>query len=185
MAVLAAAALLLGAGRPNAGRPDTGVRVVGGSAEQRAMAEWAVRRFTAAGLSLPPFEIRFHDGRQDCHDRTGYYLKGVADLCSPQVSYLARRTILHELAHGWVEANFSQAQQTEFLRLRGLTTWNDSVAWEQRGFEHAAEIMGWALADQADGTRMPALPDNSRQELADAYQLLTGFPLPQPSGPLP
>jgi hypothetical protein len=175
------AALTLGAGRA-----QTGVPVVGGTPEQRAMAHWAVGRFVAAGLSLPPIRIQFHPDRDDCRGRTGYYLGGVADMCGMGVSYLVRRTMLHELAHGWVEANLSEAQRTRFLELRGLRTWNDQDArWEQRGFEHAAEIMGWALADQADGTRMPALPDNSREELAGAYQLLTGFPLPQPSGPLP
>jgi hypothetical protein len=180
MAVLTAAALLLGAGRP-----DTRAAVMGGSADQRVMAQWAVARFTTAGLSLPPLEIRFHDATEACRGRTGYYLNGVVDMCSTRVSYLSRRTLLHELAHGWLEANLSTDQQDRFLRLRGLATWNDqAVPWERRGFEHAAEIMGWALADQAVGTRMPALPDNSLPEIAGAYELLTGLPLPAPSEPL-
>ena len=47
-----------------------------------------------------------------------------------------------------------------------------------------AMLLVLALADQAVGTRMPALPDNSLPELAGAYELLTGLPLPPPSEPL-
>jgi hypothetical protein len=159
--------------------PKTGITVAGGTPPQQAMAEWAVGRFVAGGLSLPPLEIRFHPTRDGCRARLGYYLDGAVDLCGTHTNQMARRTLLHEMAHGWVESNLSEAGRDRFLELRALSTWNDhTVAWEERGFEQAAEIMSWALGDQGTGILRPSIPRNSLEQLTDAYELLTGNPLP-------
>jgi hypothetical protein len=49
---------------------------------------------------------------------------------------------------------------------------------EERGSEHATEILAWALAGQGTGTDLPSIPDNDPRQLAEAYELLTGRPLP-------
>lgn len=177
LAVLAAVAILA------APSPDRSVGVVGGTSEQRAMARWAVGRFNADGFVLPPLEIRFHEDRDGCRGILAYYSDGVADMCRRHTDLMAARTLLHEIAHGWVEANVTGAERERFLRVRGLSTWNDkSVDWDARGFEHAAEIIAWAIGDQSDGTLAPSLPRNSPDELADAYETLTGRPLPEIEG---
>lgn len=174
MAVLAAVAILA------APTPDRGVAVVGGTSEQRAMARWAVGRFNASGFVLPPLEIRFHEDREGCRGILAYYDDGVADMCRRHTDLMAARSLLHEIAHGWVEANVTGSERERFLAIRGLNTWNDkSVDWDERGFEHAAEIIAWAIGDQADGTLAPSIPRNSPNVLAAAYEMLTGRALPR------
>ena len=161
-------------------RIDMETRVTGGTPAQQAMARWAVGRFEAGGLRLPSLEIRFHRSSNGCEGRMGGYSNGTADLCGEHVNWMSRRTLLHEMAHGWVEATVSADLKTRFLRLRQLETWNDHASdWEERGTEHAAEIISWALDDQGTGIRLPSVPLNSPEQLADAFELLTGHPLPE------
>jgi hypothetical protein len=44
--------------------------------------------------------------------------------------------------------------------------------WEERGFEHAAEILMWGLSEEP--FNMGAIPDADADSLAEAYRLLTG-----------
>ena len=174
IAVLSAVAVL--AAQPGGG----GVRVSAGSPEQRELAAWAVGRFEAVGLVLPEIEVRFHDHRSGCHDRSAYYEDGVVDMCREHLDLMTARTMVHELAHAWVDANLTAADRDAFLELRGLETWNDwGVDWDLRGYEHAAEIIAWGLGDQSDGTRAPSVPDNEPGALAEAFEFLTGRPLPE------
>ncbi len=160
-------------------RIDTETRVTGGTPAQQVMAHWAVGRFEANGLRLPSLEIRFHRSTNGCEGRMGGYSNGTADLCGKHVNWMSRRTLLHEVAHGWVEAAVSSDLKVRFLRLRQLETWSDhDVDWEERGTEHAAEIISWALDGQPTGMQLPSIPRNDRAELAAAYELLTGHPLP-------
>jgi hypothetical protein len=162
-----------------ASRIETRTEVTGGTPAQQAMARWAVGRFAAEGLVLPSLEIRFHTSRNGCDGRMGGYSNGTADLCGEHVNWMSRRTLLHEMAHSWVEATASSDLKDRFLRLRQLETWNDhDVEWEGRGTEHAAEIISWALFDQGTGTHGPSIPRNDPHKLAAAYELLTGQPLP-------
>ena len=176
---LLAAAIL--AGSIGSTSPSGGVTIAGGSDEQRTMAEWAVGRFEAAGLELPPMEIRFHTDREACYGRIGYHLEDVAHLCLMHATTDSSRTVLHEMAHGWLEANVTGIERDLFLQLRGLRNWNDKgFDWEQRGTEQGAEIIEWALGEQGDGTMLPSIPNNTPVEIRAAYQVLTGNALPQP-----
>jgi hypothetical protein len=164
-------------------RIETRIEVTGGTPAQQAMARWAVGRFEAEGLELPALEIRFHPSPNGCEGRMGGYSNGTADLCGEHVNRMSRRTLLHEMAHGWVDATVSADLEARFLRLRQLETWNDhAVDWEERGTEHAAEIISWALDGQGIGTERPSIPRNDPEQLAAAYELLTGHPLPAPAG---
>ena len=160
-------------------RIDTETTVSGGTPAQQAMARWAVGRFEANGLRLPALEIRFHRSTNGCDGRMGGYSNGTADLCGEHINWISRRTLLHEMAHGWVESTASSDLKYRFLRLRRLETWNDHDAdWEERGTEHAAEIISWALDGQPTGVQQPSIPRNDPGQLAAAYELLTGHPLP-------
>jgi hypothetical protein len=172
IALMAAVAL----GWPGQG---SSITVVGGTAEQRAMTVWAAERFEAVGLSLPTLEVRFHVGRGACGGHLGYYLDGVVDVCREHTNLWASRELLHEMAHGWLDVNLSPVDRARFLRLRQLNTWNDpGAAWDERGFEHGAEIMAWAIGDQAGGIYTPSIPDNDALQLVAAYRMLTGDPMP-------
>lgn len=161
-------------------RPSAAVRVVGGTPDQREMVRWAVGRFEAVGLTLPSLEIRFHEGRSACRGHLGYYLDGVVDVCRVNTDLRAARELVHEMAHGWLAATVTASERDRFLDLRGLTTWNDpNVIWDERGFEQGAEIVAWAIGDQAGGIYVPSIPDNARPQLADAYRVLTGDSLPE------
>jgi hypothetical protein len=167
-------------------RVDTQARITGGTRAQQEMARWAIGRFEAAGLSAPPLEIRFHPTPHGCGDRLGRYEDGTADLCGVHVNMLSRRTLLHEIAHGWVGSTVSAGLRARFLRLRQLESWNDPGAdWQERGTEHAAEIIGWALCGKGMGTQLPSIPRHDPDQLAAGYELLTGSPLPELSPPPP
>jgi hypothetical protein len=159
--------------------PATRLDVSGGTAEQRQMLRWAVDRFEAAGLELPPLEVRFTDDRDACAQHLGFYREGTIWFCHEGTSVMAARGIVHELAHGWVETTLPAEVRERFLEVRGLETWNDPDAtWDERGSEQSAEIVAWAVGDQDDGIRAPSFPANSPPELATAYRVLTGRPLP-------
>jgi hypothetical protein len=161
--------------RPAAAPTSTGLVISGGTAEQRELARWSIERFGAAGLVLPPIEIRFHVGGNGCGGHIGYSRAGVVDVCSTLVNAMSRRIVLHELAHAWAAANVTGIARERFLWLRGLASWNDmSVPWRQRGFEHAAEIVAWAIGERI---LTPTLPNVEPEQLAEAYRALTGDPL--------
>ena len=68
--------------------------------------------------------------------------------------------------------------RTDFLRLRGLQSWDDSdLPWNRQGQEQTAEIIAWGLMHQP--APIPtSVGDHGRQEtasLATAFTLLTGI----------
>jgi hypothetical protein len=139
---------------------------------QRRLAEWAVARFERAGLDPPTVEIHFHGSSLGCRGHLGYAKDGHVDVCSALVNEMARRNLLHEMGHIWIDQNVSQTVRERFLELRHLSTWNASTAdWHERGYEQGAEIMAWAL-----GTRIltAQIPSNDPGQLGAAFELLTG-----------
>ena len=95
------------------------------------------------------------------------------------VSEIARDAVLHEIGHAWVTANVSASVRERFMRMRGVKAWNDQrVIWDERGFEHAAETLAWALGHRYIA---PGIPDHDPVRLTAAFELLTGgLPLPHP-----
>ncbi len=169
------------AGTIGSASPGRALTVVGGTDEQRSMVDWAAGRFEAAGLELPSMEIRFHPDRDDCFGRIGYYHLDIVHLCLMRATTDSSRTVLHEMAHGWLETNVTGVERDLFLLHRGLRNWNDHEAeWEQRGTEQGAEIIEWALGEQGDGTLLPSIPGNDPGQVAAAYEMLTGRPMPHP-----
>jgi hypothetical protein len=145
--------------------------------DELALARWAVGRYAAAHLRLPPMDLYFHDDPSGCHGRNGYFVTGRVDLClGGFLNLSARHTVLHEMAHGWSEVALTGTARARFLAARGLSTWNDlGVDWPQRGWEQAADIVAWGIGD---GVLRPTIPDNDPLALAEAYRLLTGRAAP-------
>jgi hypothetical protein len=181
--VLAAAALAGGGVRPEPGPTpviigDT-IRVFGADAEHQHLVRWAYGRYERAGLEVPPIDVYFHLDTSGCYGHLGSELGGRVDICVVIVSEIARDALLHEMGHAWVDENVSATVRERFMAMRGLTAWNDQgVIWDERGFEHSAETLAWALGHRFIA---PGIPDHAPDRLTAAFELLTGgLPLPHP-----
>jgi hypothetical protein len=181
--VLAAAALAGGGVHPQSGPTpvivaDT-VRVFGADAEHQRLVRWASGRYEHAGLEVPPVDVHFHSDTSGCYGHLGSAFGRRLDICVVIVSEIARDALLHEMGHAWVNENVSATVRERFMAMRELTAWNDPhVIWDDRGFEHAAETLTWALGHRY---LAPGIPDHDPDQLAAAFELLTeGLPLPHP-----
>ena len=144
-----------------------GIVVFSEGPAQRELARWAVARFDRAGLDPPAVEIRFHGDISGCGGHLGYAMDGGVDVCTVLVNEMARRNLLHEMGHIWIDQNVSPADRDRFLEFRGLRTWNAStVSWDECGYEQGAEIMAWAL-----GTTDPDASDPRQRSRADRRRL--------------
>ena len=181
--VLAAMALAGGGAHAEQGPTPVvvagGVRVFGADAEHERLVRWAFGRYERAGLEVPPTDVHFHPDTSGCSGHLGRWVRGRVDVCVVIVSEIARDALLHEMGHAWVDANVSATVRERFMAMRGLTAWNDqSVIWDERGFEHAAETLAWALGHRF---LAPGIPDHDPDRLIAAFELLTGgLPFPHP-----
>jgi hypothetical protein len=156
-------------------------------ASNQELVDFALERFAKAGLELPPeLVISFPEDQSRCLRYGGLYVPRNVEvrICRPSKS-----TMVHELAHAWIETTLSEAARQEFLELRGLATWKGGPDWDGRGAEHAAEVLTWALMDRnitlrwlepgpndtsMETFRLIKIENSTHEELVDAYQLLTG-----------
>jgi len=160
--------------KPVAVRPS--VNVLEADREQVRLVRWAAGRFEDAGLDLPDVEIHFHADASGCGGHLGYARDGRVDVCTVLENETARRNLLHEIGHIWIDQNVSRAERVRFLELRGLRTWNASTAdWGYRGYEQGAEIMSWALGNRILSAQ---IPDHRPRLLEAGFKLLTGVELP-------
>jgi hypothetical protein len=155
-------------------------------AEDQQLVEFARSQFAQIGIELPEVRIEFPDDEAVCFGHGGIYLpsKHEVRICRP-----SKATMIHELAHSWVETTLTNTQRTAFLQLRGLDTWTGGSDWDERGAEHAAEVITWAAMDEnisvpwldtnPDGTserswRLFKIDESDHDQLTTAFQLLTG-----------
>lgn len=155
--------------------------------EQQGLVDFALERFASANLELPPeLQISFQDDQSECFGYGGLYIRSKIEvrICRPSDT-----TMLHELAHAWIETTLNDAEREAFLDLRELDTWTGGSEWDRRGAEQAAEVLTWALMDRdithrwldpgPDNTwvetyRLLKFGNSSHDELTTAYKLLTG-----------
>ena len=154
----------------------TNMLVSGGTPDQVEMARWAVERFEAAGLQPPSVEIEFHSTPSGCAGHLGFARSDQVDVCTTLVNAMARRTLLHEMSHVWLDQHVEDATEAKFLVLRDLSSWDAaSDPWRLRGCEQAAEIVSWALGERI---LTPQINDDDPDRIDEAYRVLTGQPLP-------
>jgi hypothetical protein len=157
-----------------------GIVVFSEDPAQQELVRWAVARFERAGLDPPTVEIRFHGDAAGCGGHLGYAKDGRVDVCTVLVNEMARRNLLHEMGHLWIDQNVSRTDCDRFLDLRGLPSWNSGRdPWHLRGFEQGAEIMAWVLGE---GILTPQIPNNDPAEIGRSFELLTGRLLPPELG---
>ena len=171
---LIVAAAILGSQRPApaAQRPLT---IHGATAAEERAIDWSIRRYREAGLDgMPDLDVYLHRSDEDCDGGIGLYHAGRIDLCTKESSEpYQRKFALHEMAHGWIEANVDAAVLDRFMDIRGVAAWNDrSFDWKQRGTEQAAEIVTWGLGEGEIAPLLPEVPD--APTLSRLYELLTG-----------
>lgn len=141
---------------------------------------WVMEQFAAGGLTVTDVDVRFYSDPIPCRGNRGLHTRedgvNVVSVCGSPASG-RKRTLLHEVSHAWVAQNVSDQLRDEFMDLRGVAVWNDhDVDWEERGTEHAAEIVVWGIGDHPCWhTPAAALAKRSSDELTEAFELLTGI----------
>ncbi len=171
-----------------------------GTPTLQSLTQWALSRFDRAGMAIPSVEavtftrfadycadVRGRSFRQDTATGPSWRIVLCMDeefVCrSPECAafYLpARRAILHELAHVWTDEYLTEAVRDAFMSSMSLEVWNhESVPWNERAGEHAAEYIAWGLLDSPFPLFELGQPPIG--ERVDAFQLLTGHQPLQPS----
>jgi hypothetical protein len=148
------------------------VLVTPGDARE-ALLDWAIKRYRAAGLLLPPVRVAFHADSTGCRGNVGYQVNGLIDLCVRlALESGPERIVLHELAHAWCDEHLTDAARIRFMASRRLSSWNGSTAdWKQRGYEQAAEIIAWGLGEK---TIHPLIEGaNDPDALTAGFRMLT------------
>jgi hypothetical protein len=154
----------------------TRVTVYADKDRSHRLVEWALDRYDQAGLAVPATDVYFHPNRQGCEGYDGIHTitagKHRIDVCVLD-QRSRERTILHEFAHAWAHTNLTDDTRQTFLAKRGLETWHDSdTEWEDRGTEHAAEIIRWGLSHQC---RAPGrIGNHDPATLTTTFEFLTG-----------
>ncbi len=150
--------------------------------DQMALIDFAVGRFAAQDLGLPEVTFEFFATTAGCEGHKGFYIHASRTL---RMCSMDKATMLHELAHAWANVSLTEEKMKAFADYRGLEAWNDkNLAWEDRGTEHAAEIIAWALLDEPNHVRwVEQEPDGSskveyrllRIENSDVDSMLAAF----------
>src|SRR4029453_11359522 len=107
------------------------ISVVEADLEQVRLVRWAATRFESAGLAAPEVEVHFHTDAPGCGGHLGFARRGRVDVCPVLVNEMARRNLLHEMSHVWIDENVTRAVRERFPELRGARAWNPPPAhWE-------------------------------------------------------
>jgi hypothetical protein len=172
------------------------VEVYNGTPGLEGLITWSFTQFRAHGLGTPMVRrVTFHDKQIDkCERIAGVILGDVVTLCFGSAAACldgnctawqtwAKKAVLHELAHAWIDEHLTAEVIERFLRVTGKPTWASSTqTWGDRGVELAAETIAWALTDQPSRVN-PKLGPHTCDEVAQYYQILTGHtPEPAPLG---
>ncbi len=144
-----------------------------------SLLDWALSRFDDAGLELPPVDVRFLDVDK-CDGYVGTLSQGetrfVVRSCA--TGGQLRQNLLHELAHAWdLAGSIADKTKDRFLELRGLVAWHAAdTDWNEKGSEHAAEIIAWGLeaAEWAINSPIAEVGPQDTDSLREAFVLLTG-----------
>ena len=145
------------------------------------LVEWAMDRYTEAGLSLPTIRLSFHADSAPCEGALGgHRIEGEVSrvyICVVEFGATrqlkVKRTLLHEFAHAWDNHYLDDETRSAFMDLAGLDGWSFDTPYDERGSEHAAETITWGLLDRP--LLFGELGETTPWELQhDGYLTLTG-----------
>lgn len=141
---------------------------------QMEMVDWALGRFEAAGLELPPLLIRFPDRESPLCDGVQGRTFLLADPIEVRVCWNSEFILLHELAHAWEYANVPVDNHGHFSEMRdGVESWGSpDDPWKAQGREHAANVIAWGLLD--DPYPVSDTYPNDIASMVEAFHFLTG-----------
>jgi len=150
---------------------------------QQQMAEWALERFAEAGFDLPRLIIRF-PGRDLSHcggSQGRAYLDH--DPIEIRMCWNSEFILLHELAHVWEAHNVDASNHEPFMAMRdGVVSWAGlDVEWDERGREHAANVIAWGLLE--DPHPISTTYPNDVASMREAFIFLTGVDPLHDGGP--
>lgn len=165
------------------------VEIANGTPAIEILLTETLQQFALVGLELPDFErVTFEPTRQ-CENRSGRLIQDAdsrrlficffaSDLCETastcgEPPLRVKALILHELAHAWIIDHVDDEERDQLLTDVGLELWDDqSVPWNRRGVEYAAEVISWGLLEG----RIPMVRIGSPPcaELAESFSTLTG-----------
>ncbi len=173
----------------------TTITVYSGTPDLNRLLAWGLGRFEAAGLAPATIaSATFTLYGEFCDDMRARYRStdegadigfcfDESDACPndgcASFTALGRQLVLHELAHAWIEASIDESARQRFTDYAGLEVWTgQSVPWDERAVEHAAETITWGLMDQ--DMRLIQIGSPSPEQLTEGFRLLTGTdPLPK------
>lgn len=150
------------------------------SVQERQVLDWAMALFDEAGLDLPAIDVVGHDGNEPCGGGAGFHTgdgqRSTLHICGEHRRKFDEVLFLHELAHAWDVASLDDEHRAAFAELRGVEQWWDDGVhdWDERGAEHAAEIIAWGLRDSP--MQVITLDDVGCDALELGYITLTGRP---------
>lgn len=184
--VLLLVAALLSDGTPVRSTGPTGP---GTADDLVGLVDWGLERFTRAGLAEPTLARASVASGDDGDERRGWVamtdqgavvsldedlrvccagFRGVVILCDE-----AKRCMLHELAHVWIDQNVDAESRERFMAHTGATVWDDpAVPWHARGVEQAAETLAWGLL--AEPAAVPTCPESVCLRRVTGFSILTG-----------
>jgi hypothetical protein len=170
--ILIALSGLVPSGLREGSRPD--IVITTQTPEQTEMTQWALGRFSAAGLRLPDLAIEFPGADQTLCD--GAPARAYLNHTPPtvKVCWDNQLMLLHELAHVWEAQNVAEEHHQPFMEIRDdVRSWASlDHSWEQRGREHAANVIAWGLLE--DPYPISRTYPNDPDSMIEAFRLLTG-----------
>jgi hypothetical protein len=157
------------------------IEIFNGTPRLHSLVDWSLGRYSGSGLGSPGVWRVAFSADVECHERG--YAGGFTEipesgahvrLCfgDEQPESQARRTVLHEFAHAWLEANRDDRVRTEFRSLFGLEAWYPAGSEQPAAaVEYAADVIAWGLLGEAELPRR--LAGRSCESVKRAFLLLT------------
>ncbi|MEN8235516.1 MAG: hypothetical protein ABFR89_11430 [Actinomycetota bacterium] len=174
VSALLAMLLLSGAANPLRTTTESTTTIVATSTEQQKMAEWALARYDAAGLELPPLAIEFVGPNLEACEGSPARVHLNKEPILIRMCWNDDFMLLHELAHVWEARNVPESKHEAFASMReDVTSWaSPDVPWGQRGREHAANVIAWGLLEEP--FPISRTYPNDPKSLIIAFSFLTG-----------
>lgn len=170
-----------------------GVNLINAEPVHEEFSRWLFQRFIEAGIGLPEIAAIWFPPAPECTELAGLAIES-------DERYEGRHTVvicftvdrltwedsesgwfppaaafgLHELSHIWMVDRLTDDTRAAFNEMAGLEVWRQGDAeWAQRGVEHAAFTIPWAITGTADAMWPFQLAEATCEELSERYRLLT------------